>query len=101
MGVFANHEGVLLLDTAGEHIGNVLSIDVVPSTGKTQVIVDLFVKPEATPTEELFHDENTMAKVILALYATGLNFKDAGTVIDTILDKGVVFREIVKPAKVV
>lgn len=98
MALFEEHENTILQDSQGEILGNILIIER-DGRGRTVVTVDLFEKPE--PAEELTHDENTMPKVILALYDQGLSFADAGKVVDAILDKGVVFREIVKPPEMI
>lgn len=95
------HEGkyTKLVDVSGGEIGNILEIETDGYSTFT-VVVDLFVKPEPAPTQELFHDEHTIAKAVMALNSTGLNFTDSGKVIDAILNQGIVFREIVKPPEV-
>lgn len=95
MGVMdvGDDEKLELINLNGDILGNILLITH-DGVGRTVVTVDLFEKPEPN---ELFHDENTMAKVILALYNQGMSFADAGKAVDAILDKGIVFREIVPP----
>lgn len=88
-----------LVDVTGKEIGNILDVST-DHYSQATITVDLFVTPEQPPTQELFHDENTIAKAVVALNGTGLNFKDAGTVVDAILNTGIVFREIVKPPEV-
>lgn len=97
MGTYAEQQNTLLQNTNGEIVGNILEIAHDGVSRRTTVTVDLFVPPEAAPTDTTFHDENTMSKVVMALYDQGLNFTDAGKIIDALLNKGLVFREIVKP----